>query len=578
MNQCWMGIRSGRIVRWNNGPMIRLAPLITLAILVFTCAGSAQQDPILVTFDLHVDPVNNRISEIGKAETFQERTEWMNWVLDQTEPFLIPISFLSSGWYMERVVAGGPSADGASLVRRIHANGAQIGSHHHNEFRAGAFDWPTMDSDAPLSLARTQWRHNIEWVNAGIQTALGDIPSPLVRRINRAKGAHAPMIPVEYHQLMREFGLDVREPGPEEDYYGYFGHHIWHPYRPSANNELAEDLTAPFVQVPAGPVIGNRSVHHGTLQDMRPAAMKKQFLQLYLNWRNANRTGSDPKVWSWGWGSHAHNFDPSEASRSALLEMLSWIETHFRNRKAPDDSPVMQYATHLEVADAYLDWEVANPDMSSFSFDSLVQEDWTTYPWLRAVAEEMRDYLWESDLELPDVEAFQLDRDGQDAVLLWGDDVTKANVDLADIFSGQVRVVELDSGLILSDSANIFADQIPITSEPLWITAISDSTVLKGDVDNDGRINNLDITPFIAALSATDAAAFLAVFPEGNYAAADIDMSGYPNNLDITPFIALLTSTDETAATVPESSVLACLAFGLMTIAPRRPKRSPYKE
>ena len=98
--------------------------------------------------------------------------------------------------------------------------------------------------------------------------------------------------------------------------------------------------------------------------------------------------------------------------------------------------------------------------------------------------------------------------------------------------------------------------------------------VLKGDVDDDGSVNNLDITPFIAALSAADEAAFLTQFPNGNYAAADVDMSGSANNLDITPFIGLLTAAGSNATAVPEPSSLVCVALALMMGRRRAVKRS----
>ncbi len=466
--------RSGHLPRPRPVSPPRRWLLAALAILTTPGTTWGSQGPILLTFDLHVDPVNNQFSEAGKAAVFQERTDWMEWVLDQTEPHAIPLSFLSGGWYMERVVAGGATGPGAALVRRMYDSGGQIGSHHHKEFQSGPFDWPRMPSDAPLSAVRQQWEHNIQWVNAGIQTALAIEPAITANSadINRIKGAHAPSTESEYHQLMQEFGLDVREPGPEEDYYGYFGHHVWHPFRPSTDNYLAEDLSAAFVQVPSGPVIGYQTVHHGTLQDMRPAAMKRQLLQLYVNWRHANRTNADPKIWTWGWGSHANDFNPSAASRTAMVEMLAWIESHFRNRTDPNGDSVLRYATHLEVADAYLDWETAHPTTSSFSFDSLVAEDWATYPWLPSVAEQMRDYLWVSDLALMDVSGFHLEREGRDAVLLYGDTTTPAQVDLGSIFPGRVRVVDLDSGVTLSPDVGVFADRILVADKALWITVI----------------------------------------------------------------------------------------------------------
>ena len=96
------------------------------------------------------------------------------------------------------------------------------------------------------------------------------------------------------------------------------------------------------------------------------------------------------------------------------------------------------------------------------------------------------------------------------------------------------------------------------------LSIIHNFAVLKGDIDDDGSVNNLDITPFIAALAAEDETAFLSTFPGGNYAAADVDMSGLPNNLDITPFIGLLTAAGSNATAVPEPGSLACIALALM--------------
>ena len=56
--------------------------------------------------------------------------------------------------------------------------------------------------------------------------------------------------------------------------------------------------------------------------------------------------------------------------------------------------------------------------------------------------------------------------------------------------------------------------------------------VLKGDVNMDGMINFLDISPFILALSS----------PEGAPAEADCNCDGIVNFLDISPFILKLTA------------------------------------
>jgi len=93
-----------------------------------------------------------------------------------------------------------------------------------------------------------------------------------------------------------------------------------------------------------------------------------------------------------------------------------------------------------------------------------------------------------------------------------------------------------------------------------------------GDVNNDGVADNLDITPFIAALAAENETGFGQAYPEGSYAAADVDGSGRPNNLDITPFIDLLTAAASESAAVPEPASLVLLLPALM-MARRAPRR-----
>ena len=131
-----------------------------------------------------------------------------------------------------------------------------------------------------------------------------------------------------------------------------------------------------------------------------------------------------------------------------------------------------------------------------------------------------------TELELEEALAFDLGLEGAD---IWQEltDIDGVND------SGQVVGIGTFVGQDGSDQQGVF----------LLDTLALEEGVLKGDVNNDAAINNLDITPFIVVLTAVDEAAFLDVFPDGNYAAADIDMSGGPNNLDITPFIDLLTAT-----------------------------------
>ena len=454
------------VASWSN-----LSRTFWMLITLVACcgnpgAGLAGQSPIYITFDLHVDPVNNNIPLSAKHDVYQERTDNIVWVLDQTESLDVPISFLSGGWYMEMLVAGGPSGEGAQVLRELYSRGGQIGSHSHNEFQSGPFNWPSYSGIPTLEESRTSWQDNIDWVNEGITTAFWGNPPVPVEEINNIKGAHLPKTETDFHTLMEEFGMEVREPGPEEDYYGYYGHHIWNPYRPSTDNLMSEDLSAPFVQVVSGPVIGKAGIHHGTLQDMTAESIKRQFLQLYINWRYAERTGAAEKVWTWGWGGHAHDFSTGSDSRTDLLDVLDWLEDNFGNRVAPSGTQAMEYLTHVQTADIYELWEADHPTESSFSFDSLTV-DWDEYPYLAPVAVSMKGFLWEADLDLSmQVDAFQLTNSGDDAVVAWRE-IDSELIDLSSVFSTTVGVLGLETGDVYALS--IDPATILVREEPFFI-------------------------------------------------------------------------------------------------------------
>ena len=160
-----------------------------------------------------------------------------------------------------------------------------------------------------------------------------------------------------------------------------------------------------------------------------------------------------------------------------------------------------------------------------------------------------------TELDLNEALAFELGLDGAD---IW--------VELTDIDgvndAGQVVGIGTVEDARGERTAVFLLDTLDLDLEQ----------VLRGDVDNSGEVNNLDITPFIGALAAANEAAFLAAFPAGNYAAADVDASGSPDNIDITPFIAALTAAAGSSAAVPEPASVILLVVSLV-LANRRVQR-----
>jgi len=90
-----------------------------------------------------------------------------------------------------------------------------------------------------------------------------------------------------------------------------------------------------------------------------------------------------------------------------------------------------------------------------------------------------------------------------------------------------------------------------------------------GDVNGDGNVDTLDISPFVAAILAVDEAAFLLEYPDGEYWAGDVDDDGNVDTLDITPFVNLLTGGGE----VPEPATMALLGLGALGVVVRRRRK-----
>ena len=94
---------------------------------------------------------------------------------------------------------------------------------------------------------------------------------------------------------------------------------------------------------------------------------------------------------------------------------------------------------------------------------------------------------------------------------------------------------------------------------------------IPGDVNGDGNLDNLDITPFIYALTNGEAA-FEAQYPDGAYWAADCHGDGNIDNLDITPFISILSGGGDA---VPGPAALSLLALGGLALFRRKTARLP---
>ena len=92
-----------------------------------------------------------------------------------------------------------------------------------------------------------------------------------------------------------------------------------------------------------------------------------------------------------------------------------------------------------------------------------------------------------------------------------------------------------------------------------------------GDVNGDGNVDNLDITPFVAALT-NGQGDFGVLHPDGMYWAADVNGDGNVDNLDITPFVDVVVA----GQAIPEPATLCVLAASVPVLLKRERKSRQF--
>ena len=132
-------------------------------------------------------------------------------------------------------------------------------------------------------------------------------------------------------------------------------------------------------------------------------------------------------------------------------------------------------------------------------------------------------------------------------------------------------VITIDGDVVAAMEAYKAAGKI---TGNLDVELIDGNTVLSpppydlGDVNGDGNVDNLDITPFIYAL-VNGESAFDAEYPTGEYWAADCYDDENIDNLDITPFVAAVVGGGE-AVPEPTTVFLLCGAVPMLLGLKRR--------
>jgi len=442
------------------------------------------EPPIVLTIDLHVDPLPQAAPPEERRKTFHERLGNTEWLLDTLEGTGARITFLAGPEFYEYCLEEEEKVACFEVLQRLYESGGSLGTHTHQEIRAGVHDWPALPGTASPDQCHQSWADAVEMTNATITALLGLTEPDTIMAVNNIHGSHLPKDDMQYDALMMEFGFSILESGPEEDFYGLYGHHIWNVYRPSPANWMTQDPNTQYVLVPSGPVIGRVGVHKGIEQDMSVPHVQTMFLQLLANWQYRVATNAPDKVWTYGVAMHAYDIAEGSEIRDAIVSFVDWANTHFVGQANAEGYPIAQWDGRAPLAETFEAWEQDNPGSAAFQYPSTEKDD-TLYPYLLPIATQLRDAKFTNILHLrPGVSAYQFDTNGSSLVMMWADNGSEGTADLSDLFSNEPTATVTDG--VTGETTEQPTSAVPVGVVPLIVGEPSDTATPSASQPNAG--------------------------------------------------------------------------------------------
>lgn len=493
-----------------NAPQIHLvmACIFFASARAVDCAGSASTcaaNPIHVTFVIHFDPLPTMQGEVPRSayEAERDNLAWLADYLDalekeRTGAFVPRLTLEMAGdhaeWYIEDDV-------GLELLGRLYRKGFHcFGTHFHRNLRQAPHVW--RDAASPESSALVTSEH-IAMVDRLVGKIIGSDDPKRIRAANRTITGH--YIDLE---TAANAGFDTMTGGRNEAMNLFFDHDVYNPWRPADGWPLGEDLDSRWILVPQAPVLGQIGEHapipagvpdgytrgmRGMIwQDLSVPAMRRKFLHLYLERRNAR----EDRVWIFGWHEHTSDLFPADGRRgarnfrSAVTGFVEWLNANFIGGGNPDGRPAVRYSNTDEVRDAFLSWERARPNRSSFSYEAR-SCDWEKYPYrLRGLAwalicshhEREIDYFKKQGvhahrlMKAPDrdwyLEGGQVKTAAppQEIYLLWSDR-GEVTIDFGQFASGRLQCIAGSGARSMVDAGKLL-----VGSEPIVVHKITETT------------------------------------------------------------------------------------------------------
>jgi hypothetical protein len=336
--------------------------------------------------------------------------------------------------------------------------GHEIGSHAHRlTYDAATDTWQARIDELnrwgrpnySAALASQAWSDADRWVTEALtETGISGENTTMCA---------VPFLASDEGDLMASGGYTVAAGNRSEIGEKYFHHTVWNPWRASASDEIGHEIEhgdATYLSIDHLAQIG-RAEAHGT--DLTIPQMQRRFLTLYVEWLARERTGTEDRIWTFGFVYHPNYGDEQN---EALIEFLDWLDAGFIGQSSPHGNTIARYATARDVAAAFADWERSHAGAVSFSYR---QGD--PYPYSHpGVTEALDGAAYQGPVDLgPGVSCHAFNRQGDPVYLIWADSARE--VDASAAMAGAIVVVDPDGTRTEGRAAALHVGPEPLVVE-----------------------------------------------------------------------------------------------------------------
>jgi hypothetical protein len=372
--------------------------------------------PILVSAMLHIDPLPWFGGEAQMLEAYPGHRQAIQWYLQLAAQTGLTISAQMTGLYAEACVGQGHEADFVDFMPGgPHHLGTHLHAHVHGE---QPYEWRELAEEArrdPQQVARV-FADQIPWVNRVFEGAGATAADNWLFH-----GTHASYRGMAGPLLQQDGSLEL----PYDNVYRACGALRGITYLHRGTCYAKPEGEGAFVKIPeVGGIIGEDREHgpEGMVYGSLPY-QRRDFLRVYLDWREGVRRGAPQGVRHFNWMIHPYQLIPRYRAsdgrnpRETIVELVAWLAEHFVDHADDTGQIVARFASTAQMVETYLQWEQQQPEAAAAQSAGAEQR---LVQYLPAIHQRLESTYHDRALDLdPSVVAHRfVDRDSNGAVFV----------------------------------------------------------------------------------------------------------------------------------------------------------------